>query len=170
MRSWVVILFVFLTLSNSANAADKEKRLDDKTLTEFLKQFSAQIERQSKEKPPDDKTLQALMEALQARVSNTCQTPEGSCPLPSTAFKVVLHYAHQTHHFTSAWPDTILQAAQKQGIALPYSCNTGRCATCAAHCHKVEQTAACRDLDDDGFFRLSCEKRLKSPSTSARHL
>jgi len=31
MRSWVVILFVFLTLSNSANAADKEKRLDDKT-------------------------------------------------------------------------------------------------------------------------------------------
>jgi hypothetical protein len=87
MRSWVVILFVFLTLSNSANAADKEKRLDDKTLTEFLKQFSAQIERQSKEKPPDDKTLQALMEALQARASNTCQTPEGSCPLPSTAFK-----------------------------------------------------------------------------------
>ena len=79
MRSWVVIVFVFLTLSSSANAAEP--------LTDFLKQFSAQIERQLKEKPVDDKTLQALMEALQARVSNTCQTPEGSCPLPSTAFK-----------------------------------------------------------------------------------
>lgn len=54
--------------------------------------------------------------------------------MPPTIFNVVLQYARKTYQFTTAWPDTILQAAQKQGIALPYSCNTGRCATCAAHC------------------------------------
>ena len=69
--------------------------------------------------------------------------------MPSTAFKVVLHYAHQTHHFTSAWPDTILQAAQKQGIALPYSCNAGRCATCAAHCHKGSVTMSNNEVLTD---------------------
>jgi ring-1,2-phenylacetyl-CoA epoxidase subunit PaaE len=69
--------------------------------------------------------------------------------MPSTAFKVVLHYAHQTHHFTSAWPDTILQAAQKQGIALPYSCNTGRCATCAAHCRKGSVTMSNNEVLTD---------------------
>jgi ring-1,2-phenylacetyl-CoA epoxidase subunit PaaE len=70
--------------------------------------------------------------------------------MPSTAFKVVLHYAHQTYHFTSAWPDTILKAAQKQGIALPYSCNTGRCATCAAHCRKGSVTMSNNEVLTDG--------------------
>jgi ring-1,2-phenylacetyl-CoA epoxidase subunit PaaE len=69
--------------------------------------------------------------------------------MPSTAFKVVLHYAHQTHHFTSAWPDTILQAAQKQGITLPYSCSTGRCATCAAHCRKGSVTMSNNEVLTD---------------------
>jgi ring-1,2-phenylacetyl-CoA epoxidase subunit PaaE len=69
--------------------------------------------------------------------------------MPPTSFKVVLHYAHQTHHFTSAWPDTILQAAQKQGIALPYSCNTGRCATCAAHCSKGSVTMSNNEVLTD---------------------
>jgi ring-1,2-phenylacetyl-CoA epoxidase subunit PaaE len=54
-------------------------------------------------------------------------------PVPHT---VLLHYAQQTWQFTTAFPDTILKAAQKQGITLPYSCNTGRCATCAARCRK----------------------------------
>jgi ferredoxin-NADP reductase len=30
------------------------------------------------------------------------------------------------------YPDSILQAARKQGISLPYSCETGRCANCIA--------------------------------------
>ncbi|MEI6950054.1 iron-sulfur cluster-binding domain-containing protein [Paraflavisolibacter sp. H34] len=32
------------------------------------------------------------------------------------------------------YPDTILQAAKKQGIALPYSCESGVCGNCAARC------------------------------------
>ncbi len=32
------------------------------------------------------------------------------------------------------YPETILQAARKQGINLPYSCEVGRCGSCAARC------------------------------------
>ena len=69
--------------------------------------------------------------------------------MPSTPFTVVLHYAQQTHRFTAAWPDTILQAAQKNGITLPYSCNTGRCATCAAWCRKGSVTMSNNEVLTD---------------------
>jgi ring-1,2-phenylacetyl-CoA epoxidase subunit PaaE len=69
--------------------------------------------------------------------------------MPSTAFTVVVQYAKQTHQFTSAWPDTILQAAQKQGISLPYSCNAGRCATCAARCRKGSVTMSNNEVLTD---------------------
>lgn len=69
--------------------------------------------------------------------------------MPSTPFTVVLHYAQQTHRFTTAWPDTILQAAQKNGITLPYSCNTGRCATCAAYCRKGSVTMSNNEVLTD---------------------
>ena len=32
------------------------------------------------------------------------------------------------------YPQTILQAARKGGIQLPYSCETGRCGSCMMHC------------------------------------
>jgi len=34
------------------------------------------------------------------------------------------------------YPDSILGAARKQGIVLPFSCETGRCASCLARCTK----------------------------------
>ncbi len=34
------------------------------------------------------------------------------------------------------FPDSILKAARKEGIVLPYSCETGRCGNCVAHCIK----------------------------------
>jgi ring-1,2-phenylacetyl-CoA epoxidase subunit PaaE len=70
--------------------------------------------------------------------------------MPSTAFTVVVHYANQIHQFTTAWPNTILQSAQKQGITLPYSCNTGRCATCAAICRKGSVTMSNNEVLTDG--------------------
>ena len=38
--------------------------------------------------------------------------------------------------FVVEYPDTILKAAKKQGIQLPYSCETGRCGNCVAKCTK----------------------------------
>jgi ring-1,2-phenylacetyl-CoA epoxidase subunit PaaE len=74
--------------------------------------------------------------------------------MPATVHTVVIHYAQQTHQFTAAWPDTILQAAQKQGIALPYSCNTGRCATCAAYCRKGSVTMSNNEVLTDTDLQI----------------
>jgi hypothetical protein len=86
MRSWVVILFVFLTLSNSSDAEERFKssaaQERERTTTELLKQLSDSI-KQLKEFHRDDKMFLDLMK----QISNTCQTPEGSCPLPSDALK-----------------------------------------------------------------------------------
>jgi len=40
--------------------------------------------------------------------------------------------------FPVVYPDSILQAAKKHGLALPYSCEVGRCGSCAARCTKGE--------------------------------
>ncbi|MBS1934632.1 MAG: iron-sulfur cluster-binding domain-containing protein [Bacteroidetes bacterium] len=42
-------------------------------------------------------------------------------------------YGH-TFHFEVKYPDTILDAALKNNIQLPYSCRGGRCSTCTATC------------------------------------
>jgi ring-1,2-phenylacetyl-CoA epoxidase subunit PaaE len=36
--------------------------------------------------------------------------------------------------FVVTWPDSILTAAIRQGISLPYSCRAGRCSSCIARC------------------------------------
>ena len=50
-------------------------------------------------------------------------------PTPRT---ITLLTAGSRNVFEAAWPDTILDAALKQGIRLPYSCRAGRCSTCVA--------------------------------------
>ena len=56
---------------------------------------------------------------------------------PDTAeHTVVLHYKHREHRLQVQHPTTILQAARKAGIALPYSCEAGKCGSCAAQCTK----------------------------------
>ena len=40
------------------------------------------------------------------------------------------------YQFTNEYPRTILQSAKLAGIELPYSCETGKCGTCAAVCRK----------------------------------
>ncbi len=38
------------------------------------------------------------------------------------------------HELTVKYPDSILAAARKKGIELPYSCEAGRCGSCVASC------------------------------------
>lgn len=40
----------------------------------------------------------------------------------------------ETYNMVSQYPQTILQAAKKADILLPYSCEAGRCGSCAATC------------------------------------
>ena len=45
-----------------------------------------------------------------------------------------IKYLGKEHSFPVEYPDTILQAAKKNGLSLPYSCEVGRCGSCAARC------------------------------------
>ena len=56
-------------------------------------------------------------------------------PPPDTSTRQVkLLLNKEQYQFNSAYPQTILQAAKQAGVELPYSCETGRCGTCAAVC------------------------------------
>ena len=53
------------------------------------------------------------------------ETYSANITLGENSFKIPVHY-----------PDSILVAARKVGVVLPYSCETGRCANCIARCIK----------------------------------
>lgn len=45
-----------------------------------------------------------------------------------------IHFGKQAYAVQITYPDSILQAAKKQGLVLPYSCEVGRCGNCVAKC------------------------------------
>ena len=49
---------------------------------------------------------------------------------------VRLRFRGREYLFGAQYPDTILKAARKAGISLPYSCEAGRCGNCAARCRE----------------------------------
>jgi ferredoxin-NADP reductase len=55
-------------------------------------------------------------------------------PPDKSSHKVSVHINKKIYQFTTAYPDSILQAAKKSKITLPYSCETGRCGSCVAKC------------------------------------
>lgn len=55
-------------------------------------------------------------------------------PPDTTARQVTVIVNKKKYRFRSSFPQTILEAAKQVGIELPYSCETGRCGTCAAVC------------------------------------
>ncbi len=57
-------------------------------------------------------------------------------PPDKTTHTATIKYLGKEHTFPVVYPDTILQAAKKNGLSLPYSCEVGRCGSCAARCTK----------------------------------
>jgi ferredoxin-NADP reductase len=55
-------------------------------------------------------------------------------PPDKNPHEVEIFIKDKTYSFQCTFPDTILQQAKKSGIALPYSCESGQCGTCAATC------------------------------------
>lgn len=47
-----------------------------------------------------------------------------------------IRFANRSYEVVVSYPDSILRAAKKQGISLPYSCEAGRCGNCVAKCIK----------------------------------
>jgi ferredoxin len=48
--------------------------------------------------------------------------------------RVTIYIEDKVYFLETQYPQTILQAAKKLGIQLPYSCESGRCGSCAATC------------------------------------
>lgn len=55
-------------------------------------------------------------------------------PADTNRHQVVVNFAEKQYHLQVQYPTTILEAAKKAGIALPYSCEVGRCGNCVARC------------------------------------
>jgi ring-1,2-phenylacetyl-CoA epoxidase subunit PaaE len=51
---------------------------------------------------------------------------------------VTIHYRGKQHTIKVQFPDSILKTAKKEGLTLPFSCEAGRCGTCAVTCTKGE--------------------------------
>jgi ring-1,2-phenylacetyl-CoA epoxidase subunit PaaE len=57
-------------------------------------------------------------------------------PPDAVSRKAVIKFNNSAYHVMINYPDSILQAAKKTGISLPYSCEAGRCGSCVAKCTK----------------------------------
>jgi ring-1,2-phenylacetyl-CoA epoxidase subunit PaaE len=55
-------------------------------------------------------------------------------PPDTGAHWVTLKTAARTYRLRVEYPNSILEAAKKEKIPLPYSCETGKCGSCAAQC------------------------------------
>lgn len=66
-------------------------------------------------------------------VTHIKQPPKTDAPDKGTHI-VHLEYGNKNYQLQVHYPDTILEAARKQGILLPYSCEVGSCGNCAARC------------------------------------
>jgi len=55
-------------------------------------------------------------------------------PPDKAAHTVFFQQEGKHYSFITQFPNTILQAAEKQGLSLPYSCRNGVCGACAARC------------------------------------
>jgi ferredoxin len=57
-------------------------------------------------------------------------------PPDKKSYTVDIHFAGHAYTVTVNYPDTILKAAKKMGIVLPYSCEAGKCGNCTMYCTK----------------------------------
>jgi ferredoxin-NADP reductase len=57
-------------------------------------------------------------------------------PPDKETHQVQINFGEKSYEFDVVYPDSILKAAKKIGINLPYSCEVGRCGNCVAKCVK----------------------------------
>jgi len=74
------------------------------------------------------------LENIRTEKFNTDKPIVKELPPDTDEHHVSIEYQGQQFSLVVKYPNTILQTAKLQGIELPYSCEAGRCGTCAATC------------------------------------
>lgn len=74
------------------------------------------------------------LENIRTEKFNTDKPVIKELPPDINQHHVSIEYQGKKFSFEVKYPNTILRTAQLQGIDLPYSCEAGRCGTCAATC------------------------------------
>jgi len=81
-------------------------------------------------------------------------------PPDKHSYSVQLDLNGTLFHFPVHFPDTILMAAKKIKLSLPYSCETGKCGSCAALCVSgdvwLSNNEVLTDKDLAGGLTLTC--------------
>lgn len=67
---------------------------------------------------------------------NTIRPIATLVPPDTNAHDVEIRISGKVHHLTVQYPNSILETAKKNGLVLPYSCEAGKCGSCAATCVK----------------------------------
>jgi ferredoxin-NADP reductase len=101
-------------------------------------------------------TITLLSEGIPShniKKENFSSLPRKTKPIPpdTAAHLVTVHFQDQVHQLTVQYPNSILAVAKASHIPLPYSCEAGRCGSCAATCIKGKVWMAYNEvlLDDE---------------------
>lgn len=73
---------------------------------------------------------------IRKEIFNAEKPPIRELPPDQDAHEVTVYFKGVKHSFITQYPDTILSTALQHGIRLPYSCEAGKCGTCAATCEQ----------------------------------
>ncbi|OKL38768.1 ferredoxin--NADP reductase [Pontibacter flavimaris] len=93
------------------------------------------------------------MENIRRENFDTTKVAIKQMPPDTDPHQVILYYQGQEYNLTVEYPDTILRAARKAGLSLPYSCEAGKCGNCTARCTEgnvwmsYNEVLTGRDLD-----------------------
>jgi len=90
------------------------------------------------------------------RKENFNTRPHTFKPLPpdKDAHLVKVTIGNTSHQFVSQYPDSILSAAKKLNIHLPYSCEAGNCGSCTATCVEGETWMAYNEVLTDDEIKM----------------
>jgi ring-1,2-phenylacetyl-CoA epoxidase subunit PaaE len=99
-------------------------------------------------------------ENIRTEIFNTEKPKTKNLPPDTDQHQVMIRYQEKTFSLAVQYPNTILQTAKLAGIELPYSCEAGRCGTCAATCTKgtvwMSRNEVLLDKETDQGRVLTC--------------
>ncbi len=79
-------------------------------------------------------TMGYMIDQVRKEQFNTIKPVARLTPPDTDPHDVEIRINGDVHHLKVQYPQTILESAKKKGITLPYSCEAGRCGSCAATC------------------------------------